>query len=237
MSAALLAGLPLEPLDERGFLIPRELRFDWWVEHAFNNIRQQRQQAAWAALGDVSTAVSRAVEPEGHEVDGHRDSVAALCWKGIPDSLRVQVYLALRGEGRKMDGPGEVARLVELAKTEVAAAAAEQIERDLPRTFSQHQTLLAPERAGLEPLRRVLLAAAVHNKVSSLPACSVGIMVAASAASVVAAPCSAADPAPPPSPFLLCPSPFTSRAPSLRLPPFARSSLPETASVRGFARL
>ena len=105
------------------------------------------------------------------------ESQAATIWdlvvQGIPDGIRVDVWLALSGvdeirarilEKSKLTGKEYYNSLVARAERELSEQLQDQIDRDLPRTFPKHKSIFNT-KAGQPVLRRVLFAYAVHDKV------------------------------------------------------------------------
>ena len=93
--------------------------------------------------------------------------------QGIPDGIRVDVWLALSGvdeirarilEKSKLTGKEYYNSLVARAERELSEQLQDQIDRDLPRTFPKHKSIFNT-KAGQPVLRRVLFAYAVHDKV------------------------------------------------------------------------
>ena len=123
-----------------------------WHEQSYNSARQWRQRQRWGALPDIGRTIKSALAAGqgrgGRTTD--QQAIAALVWKGVPQAMRVQVYMQLRGADvrQRRNGPGHVARLVKAAATETSSrwvALKQQVERDLPRTFSQHRTWLSTQ--------------------------------------------------------------------------------------------
>ena len=106
------------------------------------------------------------------------ESKAATLWdlvvQGIPDGIRVNVWLTLSGvdeirarilEKSKLTGREHYNSLVARAELELSEQLQDQIDRDLPRTFPKLRTRFNSPKVGQSVLRRVLFAYAVHDKV------------------------------------------------------------------------
>ncbi|XP_076251354.1 TBC1 domain family member 8/9 isoform X2 [Rhynchophorus ferrugineus] len=87
--------------------------------------------------------------------------VAKLVLEGIPDHLRMEIWMAFSGAlNMKAAHPGYYRLLVDKALPE-RSTANEEIERDLHRSLPEHPAF--QNSLGIDALRRVLCAYALHN--------------------------------------------------------------------------
>ncbi|XP_060528088.1 TBC1 domain family member 9 isoform X2 [Cylas formicarius] len=87
--------------------------------------------------------------------------VAGLVLTGIPDHLRMEIWMAFSGAANiKACHPGYYRSLVDRA-LEQQSTANEEIERDLHRSLPEHPAF--QNSIGIDALRRVLCAYALHN--------------------------------------------------------------------------
>jgi hypothetical protein len=87
--------------------------------------------------------------------------VARLVLQGIPDYLRMDIWMSFSGAANeKLGHPGYYRSLVDKALLQ-RSTANEEIERDLHRSLPEHPAF--QNQIGIDALRRVLCAYALHN--------------------------------------------------------------------------
>ncbi|CAG9864874.1 unnamed protein product [Phyllotreta striolata] len=87
--------------------------------------------------------------------------VAALVLQGVPDHLRMEMWLSFSGATHeKASHPGYYRKLVDKALLQHSTAN-DEIERDLHRSLPEHPAF--QNQIGIDALRRVLCAYALHN--------------------------------------------------------------------------
>ncbi|XP_065191031.1 TBC1 domain family member 9-like [Sycon ciliatum] len=99
----------------------------------------------------------------GRGVSMYRNTqIMDLVLKGIPDSLRAELWLCSSGAMNDLQThPNYYCKLTLRAMSEVPVAVAEEIERDLHRSLPEHKAFQCD--TGISALRRVLTAYAVRN--------------------------------------------------------------------------
>nr|XP_023016263.1 TBC1 domain family member 9 [Leptinotarsa decemlineata]XP_023016265.1 TBC1 domain family member 9 [Leptinotarsa decemlineata] len=87
--------------------------------------------------------------------------VATLVLQGVPDHLRMDIWMSFSGAANeKASHPGYYKNLVGKALVQQSTAN-DEIERDLHRSLPEHPAFQSP--IGIDALRRVLCAYALHN--------------------------------------------------------------------------
>jgi hypothetical protein len=91
------------------------------------------------------------------------DDLKAMCRRGIPAAYRASVWqhISLSTANRSRYPAGYYQHLLRRAKDKLKKSVADDIDKDLDRTFPEHTYFDAEE--GREGMRRVLTAFAVHN--------------------------------------------------------------------------
>lgn len=148
IEASLLEDIELEEYDEFGFSMPPGGLVD--AIHQYDETfrpKALRREARWARY--------KSLDPDFY----NKKLLKALIRKGIPDSLRREVWTRCLGSQILRDNnPG---KFQELADSYVPPTVCDQIELDVRRTFPNNREYRNGE--GLNRLRRVLRAFAAYN--------------------------------------------------------------------------
>lgn len=147
----------VEQFDDLGFQLPpqgdavgdksRDYK-KWFQPKAIRRLRRfETYKKAFASAGSWLAGPNQKLKP--------------LVRKGVPAEHRKEVWWSILGcEARASTSLRTFAQYLEAASTELSAKSADEIERDLERTFPNHRSFR--ESSGQGRLRNVLRALAMH---------------------------------------------------------------------------